>query len=1413
MKKLILLSLTIFCLANGILAQCKTCSQGKHDPFDSTMYPTKVTPNGNSSLGQSYIVQNVCGLNYVTATTATATRYSPPYSGFPATLVVAGLPTACVTIQKAFLYYGASYTEATPPTTTATVTNPIPSTATYAATNVGQAGSVCWGEVGTVTYRADVTAAISGNGTYKVNLNGFANAAWEVDGLSLIIIYTTPATYSGSISIWDGCISFVGGTKTETLNGFTACGATSTASGFMLGGDMQSNVNGNANSNKINGSPTFTFTNNFWNTNVLNPIPNLTSGQNSCVFSPYIGNSGDCWFWSVAGLYWQNTNCVVCTAGTMTVTPTQVNPTCGNNNGSITIGVAGGTGPYTYTWTPAVSTSSNASNLSAGTYSITVKDAGCNTTTVVVTLTTTTLTVTGNVTANVKCNGAATGSASETVAGGTAPYTYTWTPSGNTNSNATGLTAGTYTITVKDKNGCTGTATVTITQPPALTDPTSVVNIKCNGGTGTATVTAGGGTPAYKYLWTPGGNTNSSATGLTAGTYTVTVTDANGCTITASATITQPTALTAATTTTTASCGSSNGSATVTAGGGTPAYKYLWTPGGNTNSNATGLSAGTYTVTITDANGCTLTATATVTNATGETVTITGTTNVLCNGGANGSINTNTTGGTLPYNYAWSNGQTNANATGLSAGTYTITVTDANGCVATASATITQPTAVTVTTGAPVNVLCNGGANGSVTATGGGGTPAYNYSWSNGQTGSSATGLSAGTYTVTVTDANGCTATASATITQPTAVTVTTGAPVNVLCNGGANGSVTATGSGGTPAYNYSWSNGQTGSNATGLSAGTYTVTATDANGCTATTTATITQPTALTLTTTTIQSTCGKSNGSASATAGGGTPAYNYTWSTGQTGSNATGLSAGTYTVTTTDANGCTLTTTAVVSNAVAETVTITTVTNVLCNGGNTGGCGPTVTGGTPAYTYSWSNGQTNSNATGLSAGTYTLTVTDANGCVATATATVTQPTLLTVTTSAPTNVLCNGGNNGSDVATAGGGTIPYAYSWNTIPVQTSSNATGLTAGTYTITVTDANGCTATASTTITQPPALTLSAAGFPVSCNGGNNGQTTAIPGGGTPPYNYSWSNGVTTANANNLAAGNYTITITDANGCSIDTTVTVTQPAAIVVAFSADTINGCAPLCTGLLDATTDPGGTITKWNWSYSDGGSDTVQNPRHCFTTPGSYNVTLTVTDNHGCTGTLTINNMITVYSAPVAAFTFGPQPAYINSPTINFTDNSTDAYGIAGWLWNFNDPLNDAPSTQQNPSHAYGDTGTFCATLTVTNIHGCVDSITECLVVSPEYELFIPNAFSPNGDGKNDIFQPKGEYMSSYKMYIFDRWGMLLFYSDDINKGWNGTVNNGSAICQEDTYVYLIEATDNQGQQHKYLGKVTLMK
>ncbi|RYX77967.1 hypothetical protein EON76_07180, partial [bacterium] len=284
-------------------------------------------------------------------------------------------------------------------------------------------------------------------------------------------------------------------------------------------------------------------------------------------------------------------------------------------------------------------------------------------------------------------------------------------------------------------------------------------------------------------------------------------------------------------------------------------------------------------------------------------------TNVSCNGGSNGSATVTATGGTGNYTYLWApSGGTAATATGLAAGTYTVTVTDANGCTKTQIFTITQP-AVLATTGTQTNVSCNGGSNGSATVTATGGAGNYSYLWApSGGTAATATGLVAGVYTVTVTDANGCTKTQSFTITQP-ALLATTAAQTNVSCNGGANGSATVTATGGAGNYSYLWApRGGTAATATGLAAGTYTVTVTDANGCTKMQGFTITQPAALAATTAQTNVSCnGGANGTATVNVSGGTGAYTYSWApSGGTAATATGLAAGTYTVTIKDANLC---------------------------------------------------------------------------------------------------------------------------------------------------------------------------------------------------------------------------------------------------------------------------------------------------------------------------------------------------------------------------------------------------------------------------------------------------------------------------------------------------------------------------
>jgi gliding motility-associated-like protein len=447
----------------------------------------------------------------------------------------------------------------------------------------------------------------------------------------------------------------------------------------------------------------------------------------------------------------------VCNPLTLTVTGSAQ---CSPNSGTATVVVTGGTGPYTYVWNPGGQTTSTVTGLPSGTYTVTVYDNSCiqnvQTDTVVIT-TTGNLLVTSQQT-NVQCFNSTNGSATVTPQGGQAPYTYVWNPSGQTNATATGLSPGTYSCTVTDATGCSTTQVITITAPPAITAAMSSQPTTCGSNSGTATVTASGGTGPYTYSWAPSGGTGATATGLPSGTFTVTITDANGCTFTSTTTVGSSSNMVPSVASQTGvSCpNSADGTATVSVIGGTAPYTYLWAPTGGTNATATGLSATTYTVTITDANGCTGTQIVTITGPTPVTAAA-ATTPATC-GNSDGSATVTASGGTGPYTYLWSpSGGTGATTVGIPAGTYTVVITDANGCTSTAIANVINGNGPTATVN-PSFVNLTGGNSTTLTATGGG-----SYSWFP-TSGLSCTDCpnpvasptTTTAYCVTVTDAGGC---------------------------------------------------------------------------------------------------------------------------------------------------------------------------------------------------------------------------------------------------------------------------------------------------------------------------------------------------------------------------------------------------------------------------------------------------------------------------------------------------------------------------------------------------------------------------------------------------------------------------------------------------------------------------------
>lgn len=952
---------------------------------------------------------------------------------------------------------------------------------------------------------------------------------------------------------------------------------------------------------------------------------------------------------------------------------------------------------------------------------------------------------------NVSCIGNVNGSATVLATGGTAPYTYSWSTSPvQTTPTAFNLAAGNYTVTVTDALNLTATATVSITQPSsALTASVSIqhATVPCYGdSSGMITVTASGGTGPYTYIWnTTPVQTTATVNDLPVGTYAVIVIDANGCMTSVAICIMGPASpLTAnISAQTNVSCfNGTQGSATVSASGGTAPYTYSWsTTPAQTSPTATNLAAGNYTVTVTDANGCTATASVTITQPAALNASISAQTNVSCFGNTNGSATASVNGGTGPYTYSWNTSpvQTSATASNLAPGTYVVTVTDANGCTGTASVTITTPPALSAMIHSQTNVACFGGSTGSATVMGMGGTPPYSYVWytTPNQTGPTASNLPAGTYAVIVTDANGCFVSVAVCITQPASgLTATISSQTNVSCTGN-NGSATVAASGGTAPYTYSWNTTpvQTSATANNLASGTYIVTVTDSAGCTATASVTIQPANTMTLTISaqTNVSCSGNNNGSATVSVSGGTAPYTYSWNTSpvQTSATASNLSAGTYIVTVTDANGCTATANVNITQPASSiAVTVSAQTNVSCFGNNNGSATVTVSGGVAPYTYSWNTSpvQTSATATNLSAGAYLVTVTDANGCTGTANVNITQPaSSINASISAQTNVACFNGTHGSATVTVSGGTAPYTYSWNTTPVQTSATATNLPAGNYVVTITDANGCSATASVTITQPAAAlsVMINAQSNVSCFGGNSGSATAMAMGGTAPYSYSWNStpAQSTATATNLAAGNYTVTVTDANGCSATATISITEPAvALAASISAQTNASCN---SNNGSATVVASGGVAPYTYSWNTQPAQLTATATNLAA--GTYVVF--VMDANNCSTSISVTigqDSSTVNAVATASFyngsnisCFGAHDGYIN---VNVTG------GTAPYTFAWTGPSSYTSSSQNISGLA---AGTY--NLTITDATGCSVTLSQQMIEPASAVALITSVI--NGD------------------------------------------------------------------------------
>jgi gliding motility-associated-like protein len=1096
--------------------------------------------------------------------------------------------------------------------------------------------------------------------------------------------------------------------------------------------------------------------------------------------------------------------------------------TCpGAADGAAQAVVSGGVQPYSFLWSgPLTQTTQIATGLLAGSYAVTLTDAGGCVLVDSITLLNPVALQATETHQNLFCQGDCDGQIIVTATAGTGTlgvngYEYRIFGPGqlggifSSTNNFFNLCAGTFTVEVRDGNNCILPLSITLTEPPLLTATANSSPALCNGtATGQATANPTGGTAPYSYLW-DNNETTVTATGLSAGTHSVTITDANGCQITAATLVTEPSLLTASTSFVSPSCfGSADAVATVLATGGTAPYSYAWSTGSG-SASALGLPAGVFFVSVTDANGCSVSSVVTVTEPAVLTLTLSAS-NLICANNNGGQISASPSGGTAPYSYLWNNGQTTATATGLAAGTYTVFVTDARGCQTNGQSSLSQPVALNITLDSVRNASCDGSANGSAFVSAQGGIAPYTYLWSDGQTTAAATGLASGTYSLTVTDANGCANVLTASVTDPVALQIVQITNTAVSCRGGNDGSAAAVVNGGVSPYNFFWSNGQTGQISTGLAAGAYQLTVTDRNACVATQSFVITEPisTLLGLINSSDALCTGSPSGQLTAVITGGTPApagdYSYQWSNGESTAILANLVPGVYSLTVTDANGCSISLQDSVGEAAPILLTLIDTTAATCPGAQDGAALVTASGGTGTLSFQWSNGQTGVQALGLAANTYQVTVTDVNGCSASLAVLVTEGDSVRLTMQ-QTNASCYGRSDARLFVSSAGLSL---FNWSNGRVGNPLN--NITAGQYILTVTDVRGCVASFVYNVTQPDSLVASILiDDIIPCHNDSIGRLSALAVGGTPNYLYRWSNGNNTRINNDIPAGNYTLVVIDANGCRDTISQTLSNPAPLLIQAQAEGVR-CVNDSNGIILVTAS-GGSIALNDYEFSLDAVNWQQGNLFPNLPDGIYRVA--VRDNNGCIALDTVQ----VDTAPAFVFTaFSSDTTIIYGDTLRLFAEVNDSNAVLVHWMNLN-TLEILDTTNQyfvdiRPFEEY------IYQFTATSPLGCViDSLVTVRVDKPR-RVGAPQAFTPNNDGHNDWFfiqgDDKAQKVTVFRIY--DRWGELVFEGLDLDinnpqQGWNGTFKGEK--MNSGVYAWYAEVAFIDGQLLIFRGDVSILR
>ena len=840
-----------------------------------------------------------------------------------------------------------------------------------------------------------------------------------------------------------------------------------------------------------------------------------------------------------------------------------------------------------------------------------------------------------------------------------------------------------------------------------------------------------------------------------------------------------------------------DGSITITPSG-IPGYVYQWNVAGN-SATQNNLCEGVYTVTVTDAIDCSNSSSVTITQPS-EIVATTTSTGTTCNAGT-GSISVSATGGTgsLQYSKDGVNFQSSNVFSSLYAGNYIITIKDANGCTITANETVTQPDAIVVSNSTD-STTCYASSDGSiiVAASGGTGTLQYSLDGITFQTSTQFNGLTSGNYTITIKDSNGCVTTSAAVVSSPNNIsaieTIT-----NPLCYG-ETGSVTLSASGGTGTLQYSidGNNFQYSNVFSGLSANSYTITIKDQYNCSSTTSAIVSQPTDISVSANVNNVLCFGGVGGIIVNASGGTG--NITYSIDgvnyQSSNTFQNLSVGSYTITVKDVNSCSKT----ISKTITQPQQLLTSMNdtivVSCDGTCNGTITALANGGTIPYSYLWSNNMSSQTISNLCIGKYKITVTDNNNCVVKDSVVIKDISNLSSSLTTTGIINCNGDCSGSLMAQGINGQPNYEYLWST--GSTSQSVSDLCAGIYYVTIKDQLNCIRIKFNNLTQPSALNSSITNGTIICNGQKANLKVNVSGG-TPVYTYLWSDSQNqnTQIAYNLKAGVYTVTITDNKGCTKTVSSTLTEPEKLVLESVQENVI-CKNACNGFINLTLTGGVQPYNFVWSNSENTKD--------ISNLCSGNYSISASDTLGCSLS---------YSFDISYGEYVPALNASSDDSIIFIGQSTNLHSTLNQDYAYDWDNTEHLSNSVIPNPVASPLVTTLYAITVTDKNGCVNTDSVLVIVRDfvcdEPFVYVPNAFSPNADGNNDVLYVYSNIVSKVYFAVYDRWGEQVFVTEQIDRGWDGIFRGKPS--DPAVYVYYLEVTCIDGQKITKKGNVTLIR